>query len=46
MYASHLKTGIMADRINHQGFEKALGSLVESDWPDFFIETMVRSNEL
>ena len=34
------KTGIMADRIAHHGFENALNAFSENDFPDFFIEYM------
>lgn len=40
-----IKTGIMADRINHQGKESALQNLSANDFPDFFIEYMGQ-NEL
>lgn len=40
-----MRTGIMADRINHQGFEEAFGNLQVNDLPDFFLEYM-GANEL
>lgn len=35
------QTGIMADRIAHNGLETALKTLVSSDSPDFFIERLI-----
>lgn len=40
-----IKTGIMADRIAHEGLEAAIRNLQMSDFPDFFIEYMGK-NEL
>lgn len=39
------KTGIMADRIAHQGLDGAVENLQPSDYPDYFIEYMGQ-NEL
>lgn len=35
------KTGIMADRIMHHGFDKAIQALPKTDFPDFFIERFI-----
>jgi ribonucleotide monophosphatase NagD (HAD superfamily) len=35
-----VKTGIMADRIAHQGWESTLKTFSTQDFPDFFIECM------
>lgn len=35
------QTGMMADRINHNGLEIALNKLVPSDSPDYFIERLI-----
>jgi ribonucleotide monophosphatase NagD (HAD superfamily) len=35
-----IKTGIMADRIAHHGWENTLNTLPTQDFPDFFIECM------
>jgi HAD superfamily hydrolase (TIGR01459 family) len=40
-----IKTGIMADRIAHHGWENTLNTLPTQDFPDFFIEFMGK-NEL
>jgi HAD superfamily hydrolase (TIGR01459 family) len=40
-----IKTGIMADRITHQGLEIALQNLQQNEYPDFYIERMGK-NEL
>lgn len=41
-----IKTGIMADRIAHYGFEKIIQELPHLDTPNFFIETMGQKNDL
>lgn len=38
-----IKTGIMADRIVHQGLERAFQDLSPNDFPNFFIEYMGKS---
>lgn len=36
------KTGIMADRISHEGLEKAINELTRQEYPDFFVERFVK----
>lgn len=38
-----IKTGMMADRIAHQGFEATIKTLSLQEYPDFFIEYMGRN---